>query len=388
MIDKTCLIDDNALVESLLKGEIMRVKELMNRYHVRQTNDGRWYANINGRQVRKTKYEDIIKEISRPSTISGVWGDFIAARAENVGLSEDTVDKDIYWWKTYISKSDLSKIPIDKIRVSDLKRFYQFCCNEHGDLLKRKYWNGIIGTVSKIFQYCIDLDMMSINPVRSLKLDKNSFKPETVHDFEDLCFSETEKQMVIEQAVYIGQRKQDPIYCGIPLMFSIGPRLSEFNGLKWGDIKGDRIYITKSCTNGGVNIQNRTKTPSGQRYIPLTDEDIKAFETIKKLNVLKGYPVEDDAFIFYRTKKGVVKKCTNRCFDARLRTIQKGLGFEHIRSSHDIRRTFCTDLLSIPELSVRDVQTYMGHKTPQQTMEYQKIKDKQRSDDIFRKYRK
>lgn len=386
LVENISILSDNLLVETLLKGEIMRIKELCEKCHVHQSSDGRWYANVNGKQIRKTKYEDILRAISDPNTINLVWNGFICNRKECVGLSRDTIHKDEFWYERYIGSSELADIPFGDIRIPDLKKFYVHCCNIYGDKLKRKYWNGVIGTVSKVFQYAIDLGAMSSNPVRDLKLERNAFAPATLHDIEELCFSETEERAVINKACELGEAKCDPLYLGVALMFKLGTRISEFNALQWNDIKDDRVYITKSCVNDGRDIQKRTKTYSGIRYIPLSDEALKMLKRIKEMNESIGYPVGGNAFLFYRKRRGNIEKATNRCLDSRLRTIQNrfNLNAGCIRSSHDIRRTFCTDILGNPELNVRDAQIYMGHGTPQQTMDYLKVSDKRRSDEIFR----
>lgn len=73
-------------------------------------------------------------------------------------------------------------------------------------------------------------------------------------------------------------------YDGIYILFNTGLRISEFVGLTFKDIDFDsmRIHVDHQLqrNNGiGYNIRE-TKTESGERYVPMTEEVAECFKSI------------------------------------------------------------------------------------------------------------
>ena len=56
-------------------------------------------------------------------------------------------------------------------------------------------------------------------------------------------------------------------------------------------------------------------------------------------------------------------------FDKTLRRLQRKLGYADIRSMHDIRRTFATDLY-YAGVGISQIRAWMGHSSEAQTYQY------------------
>ena len=135
--------------------------------------------------------------------------------------------------------------------------------------------------------------------------------------------------------------------------------------------------VEESDINGkfcGYKLVNHTKTPAGNRFVPISPELSKVLEKVKKLNQEKGLPTGPDDFVFLRRRKGEIKECTCRCFESRLKKYCKKAGMETLKSQHDIRRTFAT-MLYYDGMPKKSIQKYMGHSSLKQTEDYIHIRD-------------
>lgn len=76
----------------------------------------------------------------------------------------------------------------------------------------------------------------------------------------------------------------------ILFLFETGLRIGECCGLKWCDVKGNHLYISRQANNDGV--KDKTKTASGFRDIPLTKEAQRILEDVKAFNKTHGFTAE------------------------------------------------------------------------------------------------
>lgn len=123
----------------------------------------------------------------------------------------------------------------------------------------------------------------------------------------------------------------------------------------------------------GYRYINHTKTPAGTRVILISQEVQKILDCIKKLNLANGLPIGQDDFIFLRSYKGNICPCTTRSFETRIKKYCKHANMEVLKSQHDIRRTFATNLY-YAGMNPKDIQALMGHESLEQTMAYIKRK--------------
>lgn len=129
----------------------------------------------------------------------------------------------------------------------------------------------------------------------------------------------------------------------------------------------------------GYKWVDHCKTKAGNRRIPLNSEARKLLLEIKKLNLANGYPISADDFVLLRTYRGSICPCTTRSFETRIKKYCKQAGMETLKSQHDIRRTFATNLYYQHPNKAKNIQRLMGHSSLEQTMAYVKIRD---TDDI------
>lgn len=350
-------------VASFTEAEMTIRKELIKKYNVRQMTDGRWRAVffIDGEKhdIRRTKYEDLISYVctfdaGETQTINSIWTDFIehSKAYKRAGTIQNY--ESIYTF--YFRDSRLFEMPLKAIKKADIEAFCIDCISIKP--LKMRYWKSILGVISQVFIYA-DLP----NPTKNLRLSPNLFIPATHKRECKKAFSLSEKERLKNLAIEYAKRYQEPRYLGIILTFCIGVRVAELCALKWSDIEDDILHVQREIIDRGTGIVDSTKTPSGDRYIPLNSKALDTLKRIKDLNTIKGITSD---FIFVGID-GEYAKPYN--FDKMIRRLERRLGFTEIKSMHDIRRTFATELYQ-NGVSVKQIQKLMGHSNIAQTYAY------------------
>jgi integrase len=182
----------------------------------------------------------------------------------------------------------------------------------------------------------------------SRKVFNNRRKPD-----ETQVFSEDEVGRII---VYL-QENESIENLGIMLLFQTGLRVGELAALKPEDRVNERMFHvsrteinykdieTKKCV---YTIKDSPKTPTGDRYVLMTDGAIETWEKILRLRTNNEYLFE---------KKG--KRIRERVFYNRINRICDDLHIER-RSTHKIRKTYGTELLN-SGVDEKLITGQMGH---------------------------
>jgi integrase len=256
--------------------------------------------------------------------------------------------------------------------------FFRHCKTVKPDI-KQKYFNSQKGVVSALFNYAIMNGLMTVNYAEHYKVDEEHFQPATTHNDEERIFSSAEKEVIFGLA-----KSSNNVYdLGICLLFYTGLRIGELCAVKWEDVtesngnfylavKRELVEDVKKGTRSGKIIVEHCKSKNGIRQVPLNSEAIQLLKEIKRMNVKLEFPVFSDDFIFLRRNNNTdfnITFCTDRTFDSRLRTLCKQANMKYIKSPHDIRRTYATNL-HYCGIKLKTIQKWMGHSTLEQTMEY------------------
>lgn len=353
---------------------------ILKKYGISKTEYGdsyRYYKRVNGVRYRRTSLTALLEDLQLVQThsINSIWDEYLETRIDH--RENETIKKDISTYKTYIAESDLANMSIKDIRVADIEKFFIHCKKVYNGKFTRKYWNGIKRVVSGCINYAIKKGWADHNATSEAKFEANEFKPPIHHKKEELFFSDIERNQIISECfkkVY-----NDILYYGLILLFAIGVRIGELTALKWIDVDFEHnvIHICRETVDGGKTLNEHTKTPAGDRYIPLNSIALKCLKAVKANNQLTGIPVESDDFIFLHRKKGNFKLASHRAFEYRLYHMQNELGYTIIRSLHDIRRTYATNCYK-KGMDIERLRELMGHTTIEQTRAY--IKDSETSE--------
>lgn len=382
LCDNISLEDAQALVERVL----MRRKEILSHYEVKQLPSGRYWARVNDRVIKKKTKEEveeaIIKELTAIPTVDAIFPNYLSIRRLEVG--QTTWIKDKYYYETYISPL-IGKRNVHRLTIDDGYRFLEGCIRIHPGMT-RKYWGNLRCMLNQFFQYCIDRRYIDQNPWISMKPKKDLFAPPKFTRDGDTVFTKTEQIAVCDLAKKeaVRTRRSEPL--GIVLLFNLGLRDGELCALKWGDMERTTTHeyihvqremvsnVTEDGKAKGVTILSHCKTPAGDRRLLLNAEAKETLKQIRQYNQDRGIPCMSDDFVFLRVRKGNIEHITTRSIDSRLRRYCRETGMKVEKSPHDIRRTVLTNLYHAG-MPLKKVQEFAGHSSMKQTMDYIRVSD-------------
>ena len=227
----------------------------------------------------------------------------------------------------------------------------------------------IRGVVKPAFQMACDEDIIRKNPF----------------DFPlaGVVVNDSKKRIALsreQQEIFMNFVKGDDHYCRYYDEFNVllgtGMRVSEFCGLTISDLdfENRRIFVEKQLLKekGGVYHVEKTKTESGVRYIPMSDEVCQSLKNIlarrqkpKKEMLIDGY-----AGFLLLDKNGNPKVGLH--LDHHMQwTMKKYRRTQQIPlptiTPHVLRHTFCTNMANAG-MDLKSLQYLMGHSDAGITM--------------------
>lgn len=372
----------------MLMEQTMRLAQIKKKYEkqVKQLPDGRWWIRLEGKVIKKTTVEAVYEDIYKSQNLKAEFELIeIAKKWLNVRqyeVSDGTWSKDYNFIHNFIVGSNIEHKKIDKIIYSDAIEWCNYCLEKKKDM-KEKYFNNLRCQMNKLFEFATKEQLIVSNPFTNLSIHRDKFSPKIEHKDHDLIFSDFEKQAVKEKA-YEEAEKGDTVALGLAFLFCTGLRDGELCELRWKDIENNNIHVQRELVatvdkeRGKINGYKtvfHTKTQNGDRYIPLNAEAQKILKKQKNICISKSFSVENEDFIFRRKKKDEVLQCNTRCFEPKLKRYCREIGMQELKSQHDIRRTFCTNLY-YSGMPLKNIQKIMGHGSLKQTMDYIKFNDK------------
>ena len=265
-----------------------------------------------------------------------------------------------------VKKEDFCYRTINTIRTSDAKLWLM---KLQRDGRGYSTITSVRGVVKPAFQMACDEDIIRKNPF----------------DFPlaGVVVNDSKKRVALtkeQQETFMTFVREDTHYCRYYDEFNVllgtGMRVSEFCGLtiKDLDFENRKIFVEKQLLKekGGVYHVEKTKTESGVRYIPMSDEVYESLKNIlarrqkpKKEMLIDGY-----AGFLLLDKNGNPKvglhldhhmqwtmKKYRRTQDIPLPTI----------TPHVLRHTFCTNMANAG-MDLKSLQYLMGHSDAGVTM--------------------
>lgn len=262
-----------------------------------------------------------------------------------------------------IKKESFGNLRIDRVRTSDAKAWFKKLQEEDG----RGYSTicSIRGVIKPAFKMAQEDDLLRKNPfdfVLQSVIKNTSKKRENLTEEQEKAFLE------FLNTDNIGFKYYDAIY----ILLNTGIRISEFCGLLVSDIdfKNKKLNIERQLlrSHDMKYILEDTKTESGRREIPLTDEVLACFKRIiKNRNAPKVEPMIEgkSGFLFFdRNNKpsvalhweGYVARLRKRFYnqlDDRVKDIPD-------ITPHVFRHTYCTKMVR-EGMHPKTLQYLMGH---------------------------
>lgn len=288
--------------------------------------------------------------------------------------NQDNIKRLLASWKSYYETEPLSQNLINKqvakISSLDLREWAESLLKKHYPVDKKKF-SRMFTIVNQCLEYAADEDIAiipeNIWTKARKKINRSLIVSKPVASDETQVFTDQERQS-IRAMVYndLERYPNHPTSAGLQILFlfETGLRIGECCGLKWSDIKGNRLYIRRQATNQGV--KEWTKSVSGYRDIPLTKEALRILEDVARFNQEHHLTSE---WIFQSDNPAYDYRLGYNAADRKLRKLCNRLGTS-IKSPHKCRKTCISTLLDNPAVNNRTVQRFAGHHDISTTYSY------------------
>jgi len=266
-----------------------------------------------------------------------------------------------------IKKEDFGYRKINTVKVSDAKRWFQKLQNDG-----RGYSTitSIRGVIKPAFQMACDEDAVRKNPFVFKLTDAvvNDSEPRIALTDEEL---NTWMDFIRTDKTY------SKYYDEFLVLLETGMRVSEFCGLTKNDLDfaNRKIRVDHQLVRerGGKYYVEKTKTESGCRYIPMTEDVYQSLQRIlKKRPIVETEMVIDGygGFIMLdknnRPKVALHIENEMRWGMKKYQKLHPDKPLPHI-TPHVFRHTFCTNMANLG-MDVKRLQYLMGHSDVGVTM--------------------
>lgn len=334
-------------------------------------------------RVELNKLEGI-KEAPASLTIEGLYETW---RSLKRGIKASTQSSYVYAFDSLIRPS-FGKKRVVSVKRSDVRAFYLSLLEERG--LSIGTVENVHNVLQQVFQYAVDDDLLRKNPcdrvLKEIKIAYSSLKGE-----------KRRALSITQQCNFLKFIYEDEVYHHwFPTFFILintGLRVGELTGLRWQDVDLERgiidvnhtlAYIDHRDGTGGGFVINSPKTVNGYRKVIMTDAVKDAFRMEKEYQEQAGIESKDEIcgyedFIFINRfghvqHQGPLNKAIRRIIrDYNVAAVAKGKTspndmLPHF-SCHVLRHTYATRAVE-SGVSVKYLQTQMGHSEIQITMDY------------------
>jgi integrase len=241
--------------------------------------------------LTKNAYKASSKLAVKPETVKlSEWLDRFVEYKQSQGTRPSTIRN----YKHYRQKIDpeLGHLYLHKVKPWHLQIFYQSLAK---DGLKSSVKQHIHYFLKEAFKFAVKLQVIESNIYVTSEIDK----PEGEKVQKAQAWTKEQASQFLRT---VGDDRLFPVFF---LLLKLGLRRGELLALKWSDLNGHKLSITKTFSIiEGKRIVGPPKTERGNRVIHLSDEDLFVLERQRKQqelekSIAKRWQGED--FIFTTT---------------------------------------------------------------------------------------
>lgn len=376
---------------TLRKGEMQRSSDKRYAYSYTDPLGRRKYiyandlATLREREIQLTKNQldglDIY--VLGKATVNFVFDRYMSLKTN---LRQTTRSNYLYIYDRFV-RDTFGKKKIAAIRYSDVLQFYNYLLYKQS--LQVNTLESVHTLLHPTFQLAVRDEIIRKNPTDGVmaEIKKNS----------DLTTCARHALTIPQQRAFMEHIANHPVYYHWWPLFTIllgtGCRIGEALGLRWCDLDYEQrtisinhslVYYPVGENRSSTRHISKPKTEAGVRTIPMLDTVKDAFEMLREEREESGWnDIEIDGmtdFIFCNRFGDVPNpQCVNRAIKRIVADYNAGEEVaakkQHRRavllpdfSAHSLRHTFCTRLCE-KETNLKVIQSVMGHKDIQTTMD-------------------
>ncbi len=321
------------------------------------------YITENGKrkQVMRKNKDDLLdflyafyrgKERGEIQTVRTVYEDWIGEKKRYKDCTDQSLDRYDTDFDRFFNKNEFTNMKITDVKEKDITLFYRSCIS---DFNLTKKTSGNLRTILKgIFKFSrregytrirIDDVFAEMDIPNSAYSRKNK-----LHDWEQV-YPNGEREKLMNYLYTQGDvRSLSNLLC-----FYTGLRIGELTTLKYADLHGNLLSVTRSEKkvrgNDGkwkCRVESYTKTSCGNRDIIIPEYACDIIEKLHNLNPKDEYLCSENG---KRIRGNAIRRSLMRACDK--------LGILY-RSPHKIRKTYASNLYD-EEVSKTIIKDQMGH---------------------------
>ena len=386
---------DEVLNMITMKKNIQLAKK-KHTYPIHYTEASGWFTKVDDtshptgkRKIRRCSEESLWEALAewyldnnQDATLEDIFPKWLAWK--QTPTNGDNIKRLKASWNAYYLDEPLSKIilekPLCRITPLVLREWAESLLKKHYPVDKKKF-SRMFTIINQCFEYASDEDIHIVEDNTwqraRRKINKQLIVSNPLPSDEEQVFTDEErrllKAMVEEDMVHY--RKQ-PTCAGLQILFlfETGLRIGECCGLKWTEIRNNRLYIRRQANNDGV--KEWTKSTAGYRDIPLTTEAQRILHLVEAYNQEQELTAE---WIFQSSNPNYDYRISYNAADRKLRKLCKRMDTV-IKSPHKCRKTCISTLLDCPDINNRTVQRFAGHQDLSTTFGYYSFERKSKEE--------
>jgi integrase len=297
-------------------------------------------------------------------TLSEVASEYLASceaktKANPPQMAERTLELYKQRYETHL-KPSLGTTHVQKLRLREVAQLKD-------DLLRGKLsgWTqlGILNLLSPIFEYAMECEYVTENPVRKLRN-----KPQAKNQTEARGLTKAEVKRLLVNLI-------DTYKAIITAAYYTAMRQSELLGLRWCDVdfQANLIRVEHQLSRAKVDEPAKLlplKTEGSKRNIPLLPE-LRPVLLRERNDALREGCYGPDRFVF-QTAEGTplyYRNVSARGLDKAADRAELNGDDRQKLSFHDLRHTALTHLIKYSDADVHTIARFAGHSQPSMTLD-------------------
>lgn len=245
------------------------------------------------------------------------------------------------------------EIPVNRVKRSSVEALAREMAREGKAAQTRM---NTLKLLSQVFNYSRRQRWCRENPCWGARRPR-------IQQSREIRFLDKEELGALVAAIDVTKKPYGAIDRAIVLTAAMsGIRQSELLGLRWRDVDwgANRIRVRQSYVRGNWDTP---KSLSGQRSMPLATRVAAELQALRRNSRFRA----GNHLVFANPKTG--KVLDHSSLLRRFRSALKAAGVRRVRF-HDLRHTFGTRMAASPEVSMRQIQEWMGHRDYRTTLIY------------------
>ena len=390
---------------TLRKGEMQRSSDKRYAYSYKDPLGRRKYIYANDLVTLREKETQLTKDqldgldiyVAGKATVNFVFDRYMSLKTN---LRQTTRSNYLYMYDRFV-RDTFGKKKIAVIRYSDVLQFYNYLLDKQD--LQVNTLESVHTLLHPTFQLAVRDEIIRKNPTDGVLTEiKKSYEQTT-----DVRHALT----IPQQRAFMEHIANHPVYCHWWPLFTVllgtGCRIGEALGLRWDDLDYERrtininhslVYYPVGENRSSIQHISKPKTDAGIRTIPMLDAVKDAFEMLREEQKESGWSdVEIDGmtgFVFCSRFGNVPNpQSVNRAIKRIIADYNEGEEAASKKqhrnavllpdfSAHNLRHTFCTRLCE-KETNLKVIQSVMGHKDIQTTMDIYAEATEQKKQESF-----